>query len=662
MGLDVPDLDDREFEDVFEETKRRIPIYTESWSDHNAHDTGIAILELLAWISETYTYQLDRVTEEHREKYLHILGVDRQPPRPATARVSVRPPEGGDGLVVPAGEALLVDDRSGVSKTFETTTDATLTEARLEKVITHAGGDTVDNTTENETENTYFVVFGEEPRAGDAIYFGFDRDPLGAADELALTVEFYERNLPAPAEHGDAESTFEPSVELVWECCHEPDRWRDDDAWSRLEVAADGTDAFYHGGVVRLERTAETPTPASGGSVLGQPDELVWLRCRLAHAEYEIPPQCSSIRVNVLEAAHRSTVHDEFLTRSDDGLETTIDAERRFFFEHGPVLEADIVVDGERFEEVEDFDTSGPTDRHYVFDAERRSIRFGDGVRGAKPPVGRRVRAKRYVYGGGQDGNVSVHSQWEFEREDAELADGISPSDLAVEPTGPASGGADAESVEEAMDRFKRDLKRPYRAVTLEDYSYVATHTPGLRFGRANATRREFRRDDTDRTEIVLSVVPYSTHARPEASEAFLDAVRKHVERNRLLTDAVRVEAPHYVDLEVDLTVSATPERPPRRLRGAIREALTAYVHPLTGFDGEGWPFGRPLYVSEVENVVGDVDGVRGVLDVTVTASGEEEIDDHGNVIIPETSLLSLLERSVSVSVRSSSAHVEGAR
>jgi len=43
--------------------------------------------------------------------------------------------------------------------------------------------------------------------------------------------------------------------------------------------------------------------------------------------------------------------------------------------------------------------------------------------------------------------------------------------DVEVEPLGPATGGTDMESISDALDRFKRDLKVPYRGVTLDDVS-----------------------------------------------------------------------------------------------------------------------------------------------------------------------------------------------
>lgn len=652
MGINVPDLDDREFEEIFEEVKRQIPVHSDEWTDHNTHDTGIAILEMLSWISETYTYQLDRVTDAHREKYLRLLGLSRQPPQPATTRVSVTPPPDAEGAVVPAGEPLSVDDRSGVTKTFETVTETELTEAQLAKVVIHAGDDAVNKTTEARTDNTHFQAFGDDPARGDAIYLGLDGDPFSEAETLTLTVDFHDEDLPEPATHGDIDETFDPSVEVSWQYCTSYQHWEDDEVWADLTVLEDETNAFYRGGTITLETVPgwDLATETSDDAHLfGQESGLVWIRCRIDEPGYEFPPRLDTIRLNVLEVSHQQTIEDELLRRADETLETTIQSNQEFFFEEAPVLEAEISIDGEQWTEVDDLDRSGPTANHYELNYSTGSITFGDGMNGSKPPVGKHVVAKQYVHGGGTDGNISADSHWEFKREDEELTDGVLLEDVSVTPTASATGGTDMESIDDAMDRFKRDFKRTYRAATLDDYVYAATHTPGLRFGRAHATtRNRHTAGGHEYSEIDVVVVPYSMQAKPMPSKGFIDAVETHLERTRLLTDPVTVLEPTYVDIGVDIVISALPGYTEAELTTTIRETLYTYLHAI---DGTPWPFGQSLYTADVRVVIEKISGVRSVHDITLSAHGEEQIDDHGNVLIANTALLSLSENDVTVTV-----------
>ena len=648
--VNIPDLDDREFEDIVDEAKRQLPVHTDEWTDHNAHDTGIAILEMLAWLSDSYTYQLNRITDEHREKYLRLLSIQRRPPRCATARVRVDPPDGAGGETIPAGEQLLADDGSGELKTFETSRETTITEAKIEKIISHAGGDIVNTTAEAQSTNTRFRAFGDAPGEGDALYIGFDRDPFATAGTLALTFELYDENLPDPASHGEMAGVFEPSVELVWEFPTSYSDWEDDDSWKQLNVEMDSTESFYEGGDVVLETDSEwdrTYTQSDPVGILEQDPGLFWIRCRIERAGYEFPPQFDTVRLNMLEVTHQKQVEDEILERDDGTLETTYQSNQEFFFQETPVLEATITVDGERWEEVDDLDRSDSLDRHYTLDHGRGSITFGDGENGRKPPVKSVVRAEEYVHGGGTGGNVSANTEWMFSREEGTLGETALPS-VPLEAGRPATGGSDMESVEEAIDRFKRDFKRPYRAATLDDYVYVATHTPGLRFGRAHATTNDRLAGGQEFREIEVVVVPYSQHPKPQPSDGFLDAVQAHLERTRLVTDIVTVQEPTYVDIDLDIVISALSGYTDAELTEAITQRLVSHLHPI---EGDGWPFGYPLYISEVTDVIEALPGIRAVENISVTARGEQRINEYGDVLIEESALFALRERNIRVSI-----------
>lgn len=642
MSLDSPDLDDRTFEEIFEEARRQIPVYSDEWSDHNPHDTGIALLELLAWISETYTYQINRITDDHREKYLQLLGVRRRPPQPSTAEVAIAPPAGSDGTVIPAGTQFTVDDRSSVPKQFEVERDTRLVEPALTQIITQSSGDLVDNTTENETEKTQFYAFGAEPARGDAVYFGFEGDPFAAAEQLQLTVDFYDADIPEPVASETRPETFEPSVSVRWQYCTSYPHWDEQTAWADLPVVEDETMSFYRGGTVTFSKPvgwAVDEESVDEVAVLDQMPGNVWLRCIIETPGYEIPPRLTAVRLNTLRLRHRRTVTDELLRQDDETLETTVRADQEFFFTHAPVLRADIEIAGRQWTEVENFDRSSSTDRHYVLDHTRGAIRFGNGVNGAIPPVQRHVTARQYVSGGGTEGNISNRSEWEFT--DTGSIDGLDTEAVDLSSIGAADGGTDMESIEAAINRFRRDLKRPYRGTTLSDFAYLAEHTPGLRFGRTHAVKslRETE-DGVQIPEISVVVVPYSTSLRPEASAGFLDAVRTQIDANRLLTDPVEVVTPTYVEIGMTISVSAMTGYTETDLTEAIRDEMIAYLDPLAGYDGSGWPFGRPLYVTDVAEVADSLGGVQQVSAVQLSANHEKEIDSHGNVIIDDTALL----------------------
>lgn len=830
MGLKIPDLDDREYAEILEDARERIPIHAEEWTDHNVHDPGITILETLAWIAESYVYQLDQVTDNHRRKYLKLMGVRPEPPKPATASLRLElPQETGEtevtdlevengqiaGTTIPEGETLAVEDVSGQVAVFRTVSPVTLTEAGIQRIISEHRGGRTDNTNANATPEMYFLGFGEEAHPGSAMYLGFDADPFGNMGIFDIMLEFYETNLPDLAIHGKEPSEFEPSVSVSWEYCEEYSNWFrdvDDDGnkiWKEFAVRYDGTNRLYGSGTVRLERPTDWDgTPANKtDNVLDQEEELVWIRCRIGRpkegkSRHEIPPQFDTIAVNTVRASHGMPVEEEKLKRPDGGTETTALPGQTFEFDHGSVIEGPSELDGppelpedntvgstghddfgERtrtrtnatvvigpgdeqgvldvhWEEVEDFDSSGPDDKHFVLDRGEGTIRFGDEVRGAIPKAGQRVLARSFVNGGGTEGNVPGTASWSFRRDEVrkegvytyysgpysssamkgaivvgdsddrnlsdwfndargdvetidlrgepqvtiavgdeiegELAfspavaqvdpgtlirfvwhsdghsvivedqpiDGgwtghpipetegyefrhtfepsINLSQISVHPQGPAMGGRKTESIDEALDRLRADMAVSYRAVTLSDYGTIAESTPGLRFGRAKGFV-DAGEDPTGcnrRPAVRVIVVPYSPHEKPVPSAGFLEAVKCHLERHRLLTDRVEVDPPTYVGIGVGVEIGILPGYAEAERIEAVDAKLRKFLHPLKGFEGEGWPFGRPVYESEIYEAVESVDGIDCVLDVDLTASGPGARYREGSVEIGRSSLV----------------------
>lgn len=667
MGVDVPDLDDREFEAFLEDARSRIPVHSESWTDHNAHDPGITFLELFAWIAETDDYRLDRLTDEHVEQYLRLVDVHPFPPRRATARLLVSVPEELDGAVVRDREPLRAEVSPSSTERFRARGRTELTSATVDAVVSVHRGGRSDATVANDSAEMSFRAFGDDPAAGDALYLGFRADPFAAVSRLNLDVEYDDADLPDPATHGDEVGRFEPSHRVVWEYYVTPadpgDRdghWFDDGRWRSFADAVseaavhDGTGQCYESGRVSLP--APPDWPSAPAAFFGSEDSHYWIRGRLARrappapspacdaperapeppvVHYEIPPQLSAVRTNVVEVEHASmatSVDCERLDQPDsvtldrhNGATTTARPGQRFHFDRVPVQSATIAVGDTPWDEVPDFAGSGPDDRHYVLDRSDGVVRFGDGVQGTVPDPGQDVVATDCEFGGGDAGNVPASTEWRFEC-------GPLENEVDIDPLGGASGGADAEPVESALARAKESRETPFRTVTQSDYSHVATHTPGLRFGRATVLTGGPDRDPADPIRVV--VVPFSPpDVRPYPSAGFLDAVDCHLERHALLTDDVTAVAPTYAGVEVEADVRVVEGTLPAARRRACESAIREFLDPLRGFEGDGWPFGRPVYVSEIYELLEATDGVDVVVDVSVDT--EDGADSERDTALP---------------------------
>lgn len=111
MPLQLPVLDNRNFEQLLTEAKRRIPVYTPEWTNFEIDsDPGITIVQLFAFLTENLLYRADRIPERNRLKFLQLLGIPLQQAAPAQGIVRVRNERGPveplpleAGIVVSAG-------------------------------------------------------------------------------------------------------------------------------------------------------------------------------------------------------------------------------------------------------------------------------------------------------------------------------------------------------------------------------------------------------------------------------------------------------------------------------------------------------------------------------------------------------------------------------
>jgi hypothetical protein len=80
MSLQVPQLDNRSYADLLQESIAAIPAQAPEWTNHNASDPGITLLELFAWLTEMLLYRADRVPERHVRVFLRLLNGPSPPP------------------------------------------------------------------------------------------------------------------------------------------------------------------------------------------------------------------------------------------------------------------------------------------------------------------------------------------------------------------------------------------------------------------------------------------------------------------------------------------------------------------------------------------------------------------------------------------------------
>src|SRR5262245_2451529 len=73
MPIPLPNLDDRTFDQLTTEARALIPSLAPDWTNQNVSDPGIALVELLAWLTEMLIFRVNQIPAANTEKFLTLL-------------------------------------------------------------------------------------------------------------------------------------------------------------------------------------------------------------------------------------------------------------------------------------------------------------------------------------------------------------------------------------------------------------------------------------------------------------------------------------------------------------------------------------------------------------------------------------------------------------
>lgn len=173
-------------------------------------------------------------------------------------------------------------------------------------------------------------------------------------------------------------------------------------------------------------------------------------------------------------AATAATIRSETLT-STGLVDQRITSQFREFVDDSDT----ITIDGELWVRVPNFFNSGALSNHYVTEIdeqERVVFVFGNGVNGKVPPLDDIFAS--YQTGGGDNGNVNALQITQLDGAITDV-DG-SPVQITVSNAFDASGGFDAETVEQVRRRAPGALRALSRCVSREDFEIVGLGVGGV--------------------------------------------------------------------------------------------------------------------------------------------------------------------------------------
>jgi len=645
MRLPEIELDDRRFQDLVSEARLRINRSCPEWTEHNVSDPGITLIELFAWMTEMTIYRLNRVPDKLHVKLLELLGIQLDGPSAATTELRFRLSEPAqEPLLIPGGATEVGTPRTPNEESivFQVDEDFTVPAVRPAAYVLQRGGQIKDVGIAKgaaRPQGADQLPFGSPPSVGDALYLGFD-EPIG---RLLMLID-----VDASQARGAGVNPEDPP--LRWEVS------AGDNLWEEAEVLEDLTGGFNYGaGTVELQLPERSNVQPLGGH------RMHWLRCRIddkslagsAAANYTHPPEVYSITAAavgaLLPATHASREDNEIVGVSDGTPGQVFPLRYRPMLKtaKGESLEIQDPESGDwsTWELREDFVGSTEFDRHHIIDEVSGELEFGPAIReadggwsqyGAIPPKGAVLRFTRYRHGGGRLGNVAPETITTLK---SSLA-GIS----TVTNPGGAAGGVDAERLEHARQRAAMEIRTRYRAVTAEDFEFLAGEaTP--RVARAVCI------PPVDGGPVPLHLLPRLypadrrlAHDELVPGEDMLSEVADYLDDRRLIGTTVELKPCRFQGLSVVVNLQASPLADTARVEEDVSHALYTYLNPLVGGNatgiGSGWPFGRALNQGELYGVVHAVEGVEFVkilrMYETNLETGEQSPKPAGSHIVLE--------------------------
>jgi hypothetical protein len=679
MPIRNPILDDRSYQQLRDELVLRIPVYTPEWTDHNASDPGITLIELFSFLGENLLYRFNQIPEAARLEFLRLLQIPLRPATPARALVTFTTSK-REGVLVTTGAELTAGKLS-----FETETEVHVWPVSFVAIGRQASP---EPDRDKEPEVYQFAVsvldaIGPLAREQRPVYYKNDpvdltnppvdfnatvdgriwiavvrakdvkkEDLKGALLNVGVVLdpvfEAMDQVRPCPGAGFIAKA---PAVE--WKVSTgavingKPQ-------YISISQEGDTTRGLTQDGVVRLRLPHDVnqvgvfdlKDPAQGGTgdfppVLDEETEkniLCWI-FGFRHDGSGFG-KVQFIAANAAETVQTKKALTEFLGTGN------AQPNQHFKLVYTPVIAGSLKLDVEEasgwveWKEVDGFHASDPDDRHFVLDPEAGEVRFGNGLQGLPPQIGQRLRAREYRFGGGVEGNVAPDK----------IKKAVAFGDVKVTNPLRARGGAAAEKIEEGLTRIPGELRRRDRAVTATDFQELALATPGADVGRAECLPRfhpPTRKSEAAgiNTVVIWPSVDAAHPNAPTPDRNLLRTVCQWLDMRRLVTTELYVIPPAYRQVAVSVALEVKDGYGIEAVRNWVELVLRQYLAPLPpyGPEGQGWPLGRKVHGPELEAAALQVEGVRFLNDLRVAGwNAAQRLWVNGSVTLQKYEVVEL--------------------
>lgn len=301
-------LDDQNFIDIVGRSRRLIQKYAADWTNENASDPGITVLEMLAWLKDNMQYYMDQSHLISKKAYMDLLGITPLSGRPAEMIATVRFSEATEdeylsGLIrqtqiIPKGFPVWADNTR-----FELAGSAQVQVSNIVSVYTSDSefkGSITDLIGAFENKAAAHP-FGVSPEKDKCLYIGFD-DLRSGLISFFIDVEDDPQGFRNPYDYDKI--SFSKGT---WELAVSGSQGKDAAVqWIPLDLIHDETHGFMNDGIVTLSINSSIYIRKC--QLLRGEEPLVWLRYRLEEANYDRPPVIENLIINAVRLTQEHSV------------------------------------------------------------------------------------------------------------------------------------------------------------------------------------------------------------------------------------------------------------------------------------------------------------------------------------------------------------------
>lgn len=645
MPLTPVNLDDRTFNDLKAELRRRIPAYTPEWTDFNESDPGIALIELFAWLADILVYRINQIPSNAYIAFLQMLGIQLDLPAPAQAYLTftLTSKDLPNAVPIPGQTQVGLANASSGQVIFETTDNLYACGASLAAVQTYDGSRYSVVNSFNPTDGSSWYPFSKSPQAGAAVYLGFDRAfPAAGGYQFPLTILLNTPSVTGSVQGSTTTTTPGSNPPIIGML-----EYSTSTGWGSVTVVSDGTAALTQSGAIQFQAPSDWAAVQYGALRKTSDPAYYWMRYRIDQVlgpGYQSAPQITNVLINTIAARNGVTVENELLGASNGLPNQTFQLSNAPVLPNPPGVTGIIEVDeddGNGFTlwtQVDSFSGYGRDSKVYILDYSTGTVIFGDGYCGKiphwlsvdgsnlEPADIPNIRATSYQWGGGSAGNAGANSI-------TSLINSV-PFVASVTNLLPSALGADEETVDDAETRAPQTIRTVSRAVSVDDFVALALRTPGGHIKRATAIPLQRPITQVVRAAdgtvilpapapgvVTVLVVPDGPDPQmPIATDQTLAAVAQYLDTFRLVTCELYVARPIYRLVEIQARVIVKPSANSGDVETALETALLNFYNPLTGgqpptgsTSGTGWPFGGTIFVSDAYRQILQIGGVQYV-------------------------------------------------